>query len=450
MKRSLLILLFFVLIISITQLGAIEKVKKGPYVFNTRLCGIKFWGDGPGSKIKSWGGFGWGYNISQRFSLVLDGEVGWTRPWGEKDQRFITYVIPVNLNGRFYILDKRINPFITAGVGMLYWDLRNVTWDDSEHTIFKRFGYSVYNAMQRDLMFNAGLGVQFRISKSLNFDLYSRYHHIYEQGMDMSGLDEYYDGIIEAGIAFTVNFNFNTIKDSDGDGILDNVDADPEHPEDFDGYQDEDGAPDPDNDGDGIPDIKDKAPNKAEDKDGYQDDDGVPDLDNDGDGIPDVKDICPNKPEYFNGYQDDDGCPDVKPAPKVVETKPAPKKHEFKAPEPNKPNIYRLKYITFEFNSFKLTDKAKEELDKFAATIKEYPNAELKVNGYTDNIGSKSYNIMLSKKRANAVREYLIIKGIPAYKIKTEGFGPANPIASNKTKEGRAKNRRIEIEVNLK
>ena len=68
-----------------------------------------------------------------------------------------------------------------------------------------------------------------------------------------------------------------------------------------------------DRDGDGVPDDVDKCPDEPEDRDGFEDDDGCPDPDNDGDGIPDVSDKCPNDPENFNGYQDDDGCPDVKP-----------------------------------------------------------------------------------------------------------------------------------------
>ena len=77
-----------------------------------------------------------------------------------------------------------------------------------------------------------------------------------------------------------------------------------------DGFQDDDGCPDPDNDKDGIPDKLDKCPNDPEDKDGFEDADGCPDPDNDKDGIPDVIDKCPNEPETFNGYQDEDGCPD--------------------------------------------------------------------------------------------------------------------------------------------
>jgi outer membrane protein OmpA-like peptidoglycan-associated protein len=102
-----------------------------------------------------------------------------------------------------------------------------------------------------------------------------------------------------------------TGHDRDGDGILDRDDQCPDVAEDKDGFQDEDGCPDPDNDGDGIPDLKDKCRDAAEDFDGFKDEDGCPDLDDDGDGVPDVDDKCRNEPEDRDGFQDEDGCPDL-------------------------------------------------------------------------------------------------------------------------------------------
>jgi len=100
--------------------------------------------------------------------------------------------------------------------------------------------------------------------------------------------------------------------DNDEDGVLDVDDQAPMLPEDIDGYRDEDGLPEPDNDGDGILDVNDDCPDEAEDFDGHQDGDGCPEefLDADGDGIPDEDDICPLEPEDIDGYRDDDGCPD--------------------------------------------------------------------------------------------------------------------------------------------
>jgi outer membrane protein OmpA-like peptidoglycan-associated protein len=99
-------------------------------------------------------------------------------------------------------------------------------------------------------------------------------------------------------------------RDRDGDGILDRDDKCPDQPEDRDGFEDEDGCPDPDNDRDGIPDSQDMCPNGPEDVDGFKDEDGCPDPDNDLDGIPDKQDKCPNEPEDKDGFEDDDGCPD--------------------------------------------------------------------------------------------------------------------------------------------
>ena len=101
-----------------------------------------------------------------------------------------------------------------------------------------------------------------------------------------------------------------TTEDSDGDGIPDTIDKCPDEPEDKDGFQDDDGCPDPDNDADGIPDDFDKCPNDAEDPDGFEDEDGCPDPDNDKDGVPDAADRCPTQAETINGDKDDDGCPD--------------------------------------------------------------------------------------------------------------------------------------------
>jgi len=99
-------------------------------------------------------------------------------------------------------------------------------------------------------------------------------------------------------------------RDRDADGIADRRDACPEYPEDYDGFEDEDGCPEYDNDHDGVLDAVDLSPFEAEDHDGWFDDDGVPDPDNDGDGILDGDDLCPDVAEDFDGHADGDGCPD--------------------------------------------------------------------------------------------------------------------------------------------
>jgi len=98
--------------------------------------------------------------------------------------------------------------------------------------------------------------------------------------------------------------------DRDQDGLVGAADRCPNEPEDKDGFQDDDGCPDPDNDGDGVADAQDRCPTEAEDHDGVADDDGCPDGDDDHDGVADDHDKCPKQAEDKDGFQDDDGCPD--------------------------------------------------------------------------------------------------------------------------------------------
>jgi outer membrane protein OmpA-like peptidoglycan-associated protein len=104
--------------------------------------------------------------------------------------------------------------------------------------------------------------------------------------------------------------------------------------------------------------------------------------------------------------------------------------------------------IFFNQDSNELSAKALEKLDRVAEIIFNNQKVEITLNGYTDSFGSPSYNKIVSESRANAVKVYLIRKGVEPSKIKTMGYGAQNFLASNKTKEGRRFNRRVEIELN--
>jgi OOP family OmpA-OmpF porin len=214
--------------------------------------------------------------------------------------------------------------------------------------------------------------------------------------------------------------------DPDKDGIRGAADKCPTQPEDKDGFQDEDGCPDPDNDGDGILDKDDKCPNEAEDKDGFQDDDGCPDPDNDGDGILDKDDKCPNDPETVNNYQDQDGCPD-------------------EIPEEVKKFTGVIQGINFKTNSDKILKGSHKVLDKAVKVLVDYPDVRLEIGGHTDNVGKKEYNQELSQKRAESVRNYMVGKGISSDRLTAVGYGMDKPITSNKTAKDKAKNRRTEF-----
>jgi len=103
--------------------------------------------------------------------------------------------------------------------------------------------------------------------------------------------------------------------------------------------------------------------------------------------------------------------------------------------------------VNFEFNSSKITPESYPILFDAAKTLLENPSLNVEIQGYTDNIGSEEYNKKLSQKRADAVKNYLISKGVSANRLKAVGYGEANPVADNKTAEGRAMNRRIEFKI---
>ncbi len=112
--------------------------------------------------------------------------------------------------------------------------------------------------------------------------------------------------------------------------------------------------------------------------------------------------------------------------------------------------VSRLKGdILFDTGKSDLKVSAKKDLQEMAEIMKKYPENLLTINGYTDNTGSAKVNESLSKKRAEAVRTTLVANGMPEATIKTQGWGPAKPVAENNTPDGRQKNRRVEVEVTV-
>lgn len=103
--------------------------------------------------------------------------------------------------------------------------------------------------------------------------------------------------------------------------------------------------------------------------------------------------------------------------------------------------------LLFRSGQATLTSPARRRLNQVVDALKQLNNGSLLVEGYTDSRGSRKFNEDLSQRRAQSVKQYLTDRGIPAENIKTEGFGPDNPVASNRSAEGRANNRRVEIVV---
>ena len=144
--------------------------------------------------------------------------------------------------------------------------------------------------------------------------------------------------------------------------------------------------------------------------------------DSDGDGVIDANDQCPGTPRGTE--VDARGCPIEKKAPIV------------------------LRGVTFEFDSSKLTMQAENRLDNVVDALEASPDVTFRIDGYTDSIGTEQYNLGLSQRRVDSVREYLVEHGIRTTRITgTEGHGESNPVATNETAAGRAQNRRVELNV---
>ena len=242
-------------------------------------------------------------------------------------------------------------------------------------------------------------------------------------------------------------------KDTDGDGILDPDDKCPNEPEDKDGFEDEDGCPDPDNDQDGILDKNDKCPNEKEDADGFEDDDGCPDIDNDKDGIVDAEDKCPMQA----GPRENGGCPDTdKDGDTVVDRvdkcpdKPGPVDNggcpvEQKFIVVTKDKIELKQKVHFATNKATIYPDSFPMLDEIADVLKKRDEIRVRIEGHTDSRGGLKKNMKLSQDRAASVRNYLIGKGVDPSHMDPRGFGPTQPIADNRTAAGREANRRVEF-----
>lgn len=207
--------------------------------------------------------------------------------------------------------------------------------------------------------------------------------------------------------------------DTDGDGLLDDIDHCPL----VKGPVENQGCPWADLDKDGVPDKDDRCV----DTPGPVENQGCPWSDRDKDGTIDKSDDCP---DVF-GPMSNHGCPVIKKADSVV---------------------LKLAFDNLEFETGKaiIRTSSDSSLNLLANLMIKNATWKLKLSGYTDNVGDRNDNIILSKNRAEAVKAYLVAKGVKPEAIATEWFGPDNPVATNDTPEGRQKNRRVEMHLNQK
>jgi OmpA-OmpF porin, OOP family len=231
--------------------------------------------------------------------------------------------------------------------------------------------------------------------------------------------------------------------DGDKDGVVDRLDKCPTTPA---GRKVNAQGCELDSDGDGVVDALDKCPDtpagRKVNAEGCE-------LDADGDGVVDALDKCPNTPAgrkvnaegcELDGDKDGivdglDQCPDT----------PAGDKVDNKGCTLLKTIV--LKGVNFDNNAAILRTDAATILDDQVATLKRYPALKVEVAGHTDSNNSDAYNQQLSERRAKAVMEYFVAKGVAAEQLTAKGYGESQPIADNGTAEGRAQNRRVELRI---
>lgn len=332
--------------------------------------------------------------------------------------------------------DGFIAPFVGTGLGYVWLD------DNSFGT------------------FNGTFGIDFYLSENVAFNLQTTYKHAFEDAnpkhfQHTAGLKFVWGG-----------------TDTDGDGVYDDKDACP----DVAGLEQFMGCPD--SDSDGIEDSKDNCPNDAgpaenmgcpdTDGDGTLDKDdncvdeagpaynnGCPDPDTDGDGVVDSKDNCKDVagPASNNGCptdRDNDGvldaddkCPDT---PGIASLAGCPKPAAPTAQEQAQLNAY-AKTILFDTGKSTIRTESAKVLADITEILKKYPSAKFSIDGHTDSVGSATLNQTLSDSRAAEVKTYLISNGIDVSRLSSTGYGESRPVSDNKTKAGRAENRRVEINL---
>lgn len=183
-----------------------------------------------------------------------------------------------------------------------------------------------------------------------------------------------------------------------------------------------------DSDDDGVLDADDQCLDRAEDRDGFEDEDGCPDIDDDRDEVLDIADKCRTDPETWNGFQDEDGCPDLVPADMA----------EFDGV---------LTGVNFRPGSAVMTRGAHAILDRLADALIRYPSVRARIVGHTDSDGNAELNLDLSQRRAEAVKFYLIARGVAEHRLGAVGLGADAPIDEGDDARAKARNRRVEFRI---
>ena len=401
MKRFFFISLCVVLIVLIgVSIGSAAQSRKGTISISTGIGGYHFecnqcyLEDAESFSPTFSIGLGIGYNLTDQWTTEL--LLNYIN--AEYDNNDVdTYLYRFNVLYNLPMMDGKLIPFLSAGLGAINFD-------------------SPDDGSSADFLVNYGAGLNYYLTERLAL-----------RG-DISHL-------------ITFNPSYNNLLYTIGASYL------------IGGAKKEAPKP-PDTDGDGVIDDNDKCPGTPAGV--TVDAVGCP-LDSDKDGVYDYLDKCPETPQGVavdavgcppdrdgDGFADYlDKCPDV-PGPGTVDGCPVPV--EEAAP------VVRMR-LNVEFDTDKADVKTvyHDEIGKLAEVLKKYPETTAVVEGHTDNRGSDNFNLLLSQRRADSVRQYLIDKfGIDEARIKATGYGETRPIADNATDQGRLANRRVEAEIEYK
>ncbi len=340
-----------------------------------------------------------------------------------------------------------VNPFLTAGIGVGYFPKKIAAYAPLGVGLQFRFkqGAYLFTQAQWRLKITSGISNDY-LHYSVGFaqnNPFARKKTVAESPVEIPvepvlPPDGDGDGFADANDKCPdVKGTLNGCPDTDADGVADKDDACPTEKgtvngcpdSDNDGVADkEDACPTekgtvkgcPDADSDGVADKDDQCKDVA----GLQRYNGCPIPDSDKDGVNDEDDKCPNEA----GTNANNGCPEIK--------QDVKQKIEFAA-----------KNIFFQFASDVILKKSYKSLNAVVNVLQQNPSLKLNIAAHADNLGTPERNMMWSERRAKAVADYFISKGIAVNRITFKGFGDTQPVATNKTAKGRAANRRVEMKV---
>ncbi len=366
-------------------------------------------------------GLSFGYNYTGR--IGVEGTFNYiqtdTAPSYDNAQVYI-----YRIDGLYHFMpDSKLVPFIAVGGGA-------ITLDDN-------------SGSDTGAMMNYGAGVKIFLSES--FALRSDIRHI----IDFN--DSNNNFALTGGLTFLFGKKDKKVApppapvpvDSDGDGIYDDMDRCPDTPS---GFSVDSAGCQKDSDGDGVFDDMDRCPNTPR---GLSVDSAGCPKDSDGDGVFDDMDQCPNTPpgltvdsagcpkdsDSDGVYDDMDKCPDTLMGITV---------DKDGCPVPIKEKVSIELNVEFEFDKAEIKSAYHRHLQKVANFIKTYPDIKVVIEGHTDSVGTDSYNMRLSERRAESVRRSLVeVYRVPGGRLEAKGFGESVPVAGNDTDEGRQRNRRV-------